>query len=268
MKRSGKILLFGISIVAVVAALVVAGTVRSSSVVGGLTVKIDSQGVTSLVSPSEIENLLMEEFPGLTSSRVRNVNTHAIEAFLSKNPYVETVHAAVSVGGRILVNIVLRRPIARVFYDGNDFYFDRYGRCFPSRKTANCDVPIVSGNFRQRLTGNLVQLDIEKLSRDALRTDYDIVNVWRLAKFLDDPVSRYSLLFDQIFVDDNGDLVMQPKLGSHEVVVGSADNLDSKFRNLKIFYAKGLPHAGYDAYSRVSVKYDGQVVCTKRKQIK
>ncbi|MBO4752853.1 MAG: hypothetical protein J5526_08970 [Bacteroidales bacterium] len=268
MKRSGKIVLFGISIVAVVAALVAASVIRANSIVGGLTVRIDSQGLNALVTTSEVENLLLDEFPGLTSSRVKDVSTRSIESFLSKNPYVETVHAAVSVGGRILVNIVARRPIARVFYGNSDFYIDRHGRCFLSRRSLGCDVPVVSGHFRQKLTGDPVHLDIAQLSNDTLRAAYDIVNVWRLAKFLDDPVSRYNILYDQIFVDVNGDLIMQPRLGGHEVVVGSADNLEEKFRNLKIFYAKGLPHAGYDSYSRVSVKFDGQVVCTKRKQIK
>lgn len=268
MKRSGKIVLFGISIVAVVVALVAASVIRANSIVGGLTVRIDSQGLNALVTTSEIENLLLDEFPGLTSSRVKDVSTRTIESFLSKNPYVETVHAAVSVGGRILVNIVLRRPIARVFYDGSDFYIDRHGRCFLARRTANCDVPVVSGLFRQRLKSNPAQLDIAQLAKDTLRSAYDIVNVWQLAKFLDDPINQYSKIFDQIFVDENGDLVMQPRLGNHEVVVGAPNNLEGKFKNLKTFYSKGLPHAGYDSYGRVSVKFEGQVVCTKRKQIK
>lgn len=251
---------------AVIAALVAASFIRAGSVVGGLTVRIDSQGVTALVTTTEIENSLLEEFPGLTSSRVKDVNTRAIERFLTTNPYIETVHVAVSVGGRILVNVVARRPIARVFYESKDFYVDCYGRCFPSRRNARCDVPVASGHFRQSLKGDPVQLDIAQMSNDTLKSAYDIVKVWMLAKFMDGPAG-YSKLYDQIYVDENGDLILQPRLGYHEVVIGSAENLEKKFSNLKIFYSKGLPHAGYDAYSRVSVKFDGQVVCTKRKQI-
>lgn len=66
---------------AVIAALVAASFIRAGSVVGGLTVRIDSQGVTALVTTTEIENSLLEEFPGLTSSRVKDVNTRAIERF-------------------------------------------------------------------------------------------------------------------------------------------------------------------------------------------
>ena len=214
---------------AVIAALVAASFIRAGSVVGGLTVRIDSQGVTALVTTTEIENSLLEEFPGLTSSRVKDV-------------------------------------IARVFYESKDFYVDCYGRCFPSRRNARCDVPVASGHFRQSLKGDPVQLDIAQMSNDTLKSAYDIVKVWMLAKFMDGPAG-YSKLYDQIYVDENGDLILQPRLGYHEVVIGSAENLEKKFSNLKIFYSKGLPHAGYDAYSRVSVKFDGQVVCTKRKQI-
>lgn len=268
MKRKGKIILFIISVVAIVVAVAAAVVIRGNSVVGGLTVNIKSAGYTSLISRSEMERSILEEFPGITSRRVRDVNTKSIESFMAKNPYVESVHAAVSVGGRVLVNIVARRPIVRVFYDNRDFYMDGYGHCFASRVGVPCDVPVANGVFRQRLKGEPESLDISKMASDTLKSAYDIVGVWKLAKFLDDSKQGYSLLFDQIYVDDNGDLLLQPRLFNHEVVIGSPDKLEDKFARLKIFYAKGLPHAGYDSYSRVSVKFDGQVVCTKRKQIK
>ena len=35
-------------------------------------------------------------------------------------------------------------------------------------------------------------------------------------------------------------------------------------RNLMVFYTRGLPQAGWDTYSQVSIKFRGQVVATKR----
>ena len=182
--------------VAVAAAVVI----RGNSVVGGLTVNIKSPGYTALISQSEIERVILEEFPGITSRRVRDVNTRSIESFIAKNPYVETVHAAVSVGGRVLVNIVARRPIVRVFYDGRDFYIDKYGRCFVSRAGSFCDVPVANGEFRQRLKGEPESLDVSKLAGDTIKSAYDIVGVWKLAKFLDESPEGFSILFDHNFI--------------------------------------------------------------------
>ena len=74
-----------------------------------------------------------------------------------------------------------------------------------------------------------------------------------------------SPLFDQIYRDAKGDLYLTPKLGNHLVQVGNVERLDDKFHNLIAFYTRGLPQVGWDKYSQVSVKYRGQVVCTKRK---
>ena len=87
--------------------------------------------------------------------------------------------------------------------------------------------------------------------------------VWALANYLDRHPDL-SPLFDQIYRDAKGDLFLTPKLGNHVVQVGDVENLDEKFHNLMALYTRGLPQAGWEKYSQVSVKYKGQVVCTKR----
>ena len=41
-------------------------------------------------------------------------------------------------------------------------------------------------------------------------------------------------------------------------------NLDDKFHRLMALYQRALPQVGWEKYSQVSVKYRGQVVCTRR----
>ena len=57
---------------------------------------------------------------------------------------------------------------------------------------------------------------------------------------------------------------MAPKIGDHVIELGSPDDLDSKFDNLLAFYRKGMPRAGWDTYSKISLKFKDQVVCTKK----
>ena len=244
-------------------AIVIAATVlRASSVVGGLTVDVDGQGLEPLLPADELQTALLSEFPGLTACRVRDVKVKDIERFLAANPYVETVHATVSVGGRIVTHARLRRPVVRVFHNGSDFYADASGHCFPVRPAHSCDVIVASGMFRQTPTGDITKLDLAAPPADSAGAAYDMVKVWEMAKYLD--THGMSILYDQIYIDAAGDIVLQPKLGDYEVVIGDSHRLDEKFKSLKTFYAKGLPHAGYQSYSRVSVKYKGEVVCRRR----
>lgn len=264
MKRNTKILFLCLTILVFVAAIVAATSIRRSSIVGGLTVNIDYQGTSQLISTNQIESKIAESFPGITSSRVRDINLKAIESLLATNPSIEKIHSAISVGGRIVINIVQRRPIAKVHYDDNTFYIDKLGHCFPLSNISDCDVLVANGIFHQHLNGDISKCDISLMAIDSTRSQYGLVKVWAMSKYLDSHFNEYGILFDQLFLDSNGDIILQPRLYSHEVVIGSLDYLDEKFANLKLFYAKGLPHAGYDSYSRVSLKYRNQVVCTKK----
>lgn len=266
MKQSKKILLFGITVLALLVVVLVAGIMRRESVAGGLVVNISSRGSSPLLSAAEVELALVQEFPGLTSSRVKDVDTRRIERYLRENPYVESVHSAVSVGGRILVNVTTRCPIVRVFYDGADFYIDARGHCFNARRSNNCDVIVASGFLGVQLPETISSLSLSLPDTDSNYVGDRMANVWHLAKYLDSNKAEYENLFDQIYVDADGDLILQPRLGDYEILLGDASGLDEKFDRLKRFYANGLPHAGYNSYSRINLKYKGQVVCTKKKQ--
>ena len=58
---------------------------------------------------------------------------------------------------------------------------------------------------------------------------------------------------------------MVPRVGRHLLEIGSADNVGEKLDRLMHFYRKGLDEIGWNKYSVISVAYDGQVVCRKRK---
>lgn len=52
-----------------------------------------------------------------------------------------------------------------------------------------------------------------------------------------------------------------PRSGSFVVDLGTATDLDKKLSNLYRFYHKGLDKMGWDKHTRISLRYDGQVVC-------
>jgi len=112
----------------------------------------------------------------------------------------------------------------------------------------DCDVLVATGDF------------VPPIRYDSL--NFQLAAILAVATFLDrNP--EYAALIDQIHAETDGDIMMVPKVGNHVIDLGSADNLDTKFANLLTFYRKGMPRAGWDTYSKLSLKFDGQVVCTK-----
>ena len=42
------------------------------------------------------------------------------------------------------------------------------------------------------------------------------------------------------------------------------ENMEEKFRKLKTFYHEGLNHVGWNKYSRISIEFSNQIICTKK----
>ena len=103
----------------------------------------------------------------------------------------------------------------------------------------------------------------EPLKKDSLNSQ--MTDLLAVANFLDNN-SNYAILIDQIYSERDGDIMMVSKLGDNVIELGTTEDLEEKFSNLWTFYRKGMPRAGWETYNRISLKYKGQVVCTKNKQ--
>jgi cell division protein FtsQ len=98
----------------------------------------------------------------------------------------------------------------------------------------------------------------DSISR-SLHTIYD---VFRLAEFITED-DFWNAQFEQIYVTNNYEFELIPRVGSHIIELGKVENLDEKFENLKILYNRGFNNLGWNQYEKISLKYKNQVVCTK-----
>lgn len=251
MKRKTRILLILLGTIAVAALVVVANVSRSRSQVRGVEVSIRYGHAPILVDEQTVVDSILKYVPRLQAMQVKNVNRNAVSAAASLVPYIKDVSTSISVSGKVVVRATQRRPIARLFYGGKELYFDADGGIMPVSQHGDCDVLVAGGSFT------------EPFRADSLNSQ--MTELLSLARFLDDQ-SKYSGLIDQIFIGSDGDIMMVPKLGDHVIELGAAENLDEKFSNLMTFYRMGMPRAGWNTYSKVSLKFNNQVVCTKEKK--
>ena len=68
---------------------------------------------------------------------------------------------------------------------------------------------------------------------------------------------------EQIYVEPNGEFELIPRVGSHTILMGTADNLEDKFERLFVFYRIGLNKTGWSRYNIINIKFKNQVVCSK-----
>jgi cell division protein FtsQ len=203
----------------------------------------DSEGL-SLIGTGEIEKLI--DLKGLNpyGKPLKDVNTYEIEKTIATNAMIKSAKVFVTGNGGIRVVIKSRQPVLRVFTDaGTSYYIDKDGEKTPLSKNFTADLPLATGAVKEEFAK-------KELCDFALFLKND--------KFWDSQI-------EQIVVLPNNELKLIPAVGNHIILLGKLENYKAKLDKLKTFYRKGLPATGWNRYSAINLKYDKQVVGTKRK---
>ena len=202
------------------------------------------------IPTNEIENIVYNSVSGLKTCKLSTLNTEKIEANIEKHPWVK--NAEVFIGyqrqdrnffaGRLKVWIKQREPLFRVMTSDSGYYVDKDGDKMPFSSVNTANVVVCSG----RITNEIIKGELK-----------DFINYINKDRF-------WKAQIEQIFVKGNGEYILVPRLGGHLIELGNLENLDKKFRNLMALYEKGFENGGWEKYRKVSVKFDNQIVCTRK----
>ena len=207
-------------------------------------VKIDIQegAVKGFLNPDEIKAQLQHAPLYPLGDPMEQVNSRKIEEKLLQNPFVESAQCYKTQSGRVHITLSQRLPVIRVKADnGDDYYVDTYGNIMPNTQYVS-DLVIATGQISRPYAQKVLS---------------------RVGNFL----IRNKLWFcqaEQINVLDDGTIEMIPRVGEHIVYLGQPTGLSRKFSRLEKFYKYGLPKAGWNKYSYISVEFDNQIICKKR----
>jgi len=156
-----------------------------------------------------------------------------------------------------------RQPILRVFnQNGESFYLDGSGAVLPLNPEFSARVLVASGFINEPFNRYTNYSCDSVRVRDSLLFNGVMNNLFRLACH----IVRYPFLkaqIEQVYVEQNGEMELIPRVGNHIILLGNAENLDDKFTRLLVFYTMGLNKTGWDKYQIINIKYQRQVVCSK-----
>jgi cell division protein FtsQ len=164
-----------------------------------------------------------------------------------------------SIDGTLHIYADQRNPIMRVMANnGGDYYVDDDGVVVRRRNLYTPRLHIVGGNVNisQSMLNGVSVLDTS-IKNSILK------DIFRLVSYINND-NFWSAQIDQIFVDWQDEIDLIPRVGSHIVHLGTAENFEGKLRNLEVFYEKVLPGVGWNKYSNISLAFKDQIVCRRR----
>ncbi len=244
LKRNVKILIA----VAVLFLVIVAieGLLRNRRI-GQLHISITRPDSLLFIDTTEVRRLLTNNGKDdIHKASFYQLNVKTLENRIRSNVFVDKCELARDLAGNLWVKIKQARPIARFMRQGKpDFYVDSVGKFLPTSDRYTARVLLVTKDKDERLPDfkgddyNLLLL-LKKIHRDS--------KFWR-------PIISH------IHINEKRELIIYPLLGCNQIEFGRCYNLDDKLNRLKVFYKEVLPRKGWTKYKRVSLKFNGQLVC-------
>lgn len=226
-------------------------------------VNVDYGKADMLLSQPEIDTVILKTAGMLKGKPLGYINTGAIESAIAALPYTAKVSVYENNQGVLFVEVKQREPLLRIINrDAESYYLDGSGSLLP-----------VSQNFTARLLVATGEIGDSYLSRpnyrvnlmslaDSIYIDSLMTHLYKLAMYITHDAFLKAQI-DQIYVNGAQEFELIPRVGSHVILLGDANDLEEKFRKLYAFYRFGLNKIGWNKYSIINIKYKNQVVCTK-----
>lgn len=187
------------------------------------------------IDEKDIKSIVEKENP---SRKVGGIDIPKLEKRIREIPAVDSANVYLNLNGNLNLDIKQRVPAFRLKKGDKDLYVDENGVEFPTYRNYSHKCRLVSGNVKPEEYPQLIEL-IKKIEKDDFSKKYFV----GIQKYMGD----YQLLTSD---------------GIFKVELGSLDNLDFKMNGFKAFVEKFLVYQDLEKYTKVSLKYNNQIVTT------
>jgi cell division protein FtsQ len=192
------------------------------------------------VTHETVSKLLIQNQESVANKPKDIIDLNELESALNSNPMIKQAQVFMSVDGLITAEIEQKKPIARVSTNAS-YYIDETGSFMPLSTNYTARVPLITGFIEKN----------------------DLANVYAVAATIQ---SDDFLMKHVVVIHQNQDKTIDLKFRSHDfnIHLGTLKLLDKKINNLKAFYMKAMKDKTLDNYKLVNLKFDKQVICTKK----
>ncbi len=180
---------------------------------------------------------------------ISDIDVLSVENLLKNVPHIKDANVHVDAQNEVHIHVVPRKAIIRIVDEfGSNYFLDEDGIRLP-----------LSTNFTPRVLvahGAVPQYHDAAFS-EKKGTLYEIYSLGE--KINKDPF--LSAQIDQIFIKEDKEVVLIPKIGDQEIFFGPFEEINDKLENLVAFYKNGMVYKGWKTYKTIDLRYNNQVVC-------
>ena len=244
------VVLIGATLVGTVAARFQQKAVTCTSI----AIEVDYDDNVFFLDEQDIEQVI-SNFCGdsLPATRIHELDFNRLERRIEHDPYVLNAEIYSPRMGELKVAVTQRQPILRVINKaGVSYYIDEYGEKVPLSPKFTRRVPVASGH--------IPAVDQANVNSDTtvLHDIFKLIQHIRQDEFL-------HALTEQVYVNEQGELELVPRLGDLVFVLGDISELEQKFAKLQVFYREVGKSTNVNQYKTVNLKFKDQIVCTKKR---
>lgn len=192
------------------------------------------------LTAQNVSKLLIQNEEGVINKPKEIIDLNRLESALNTNQIIKNAQVYLSVDGVLTVEVEQKRPIARVSTNAS-YYIDEDGTYMPLSSNYAARVPLITGFVNKS----------------------NISEITPLAKKVDGDEFLKTHVIEMIFNEDQT-FDLRLRNNNFKAHIGTLNQLDKKINNLKAFYQKAMKDSSLAKYSTVNLKFDNQVICTKK----
>ncbi|MTI41868.1 cell division protein FtsQ/DivIB [Fulvivirga lutimaris] len=222
---------------------------QGAEVCKDIVVKLDNQYDNFFIDENDIIALMTDDGDDIIIGKdFEEINLKTIEERVRTQKFLQKAEIYKDLKGNILVNAKLRRPFARIVEPSVPRgYISTDGVVLPPSSKYTSRTIILSGSF------------MKELVKSDLTATEEGQKIYELLKFIDGD-KFWKAQIAQIDIDKKMNVLIYPQVTKQIVEFGQPDDLEAKFKKLKVFYKQILPQKGWNTYERVNLKYKDQII--------
>lgn len=220
----------------------------------GLAVDIKDSASNRFVTKADVEKYLNREYGDYIGIPLDSIDLAKVEKIIDARSAVYKSQAFTTRDGKLNIAVTQRTPVARFQRSNGGFYADAEGFLFPLQSSYASRVQVIDGEIPLKANSGYKGEIADPEEKEWLMKVLNVVNYIEDSRLWKDKIV-------QITVSDGGELSLVPRIGQEIFLFGQPDRIEEKFHKMELYYRSIVPEKGASHYSRVNVKYDGQIVC-------
>ena len=230
-------LIFSFWVILSIGAIVLSSYRNAARPVQGFIVHMNNQ-YPQMISKDSVDKMLTLVFKDSTSKRKSEINLKRLELRHAQNNLIKKTEVFLTLDDTLHIKVFPKTPVVRVQGEA-EFYLDSEGSVIPLSPTHDFEVPIITNTP-----------DIDR---------YQALSSLSIA------IANDNFLASHIVdIKDFGDQVYM-NIADHDyrLKIKSVDDIQTKFKKYKAFYAAALDQGIIDDYSEVALDYSDQIICKR-----